>query len=186
MRRLILAQKRERTIIKEDEPGLPTVTVDSTGNILSYESSEEFEITGDSNVDTGFIPFDGKDFEIHLKATFSYYDNMYVEYPTILNAMEETPPYNGFIIRYEGSQLYFVHQSAHWTMSVDRNNIIDVYITCSEQSVTVKNNNTSICSFDIDYNIEGLTVVVGSSVDIDGNPQRYANCTVHEFNVTKK
>ena len=184
MRRLLL--QTLKVIIKDDEPGTPTVTVDPNGNVSSYESNEEFEITGDSNVDTGFIPFDGKDFQIHLKATFSYYNNMSVEYPTILNAMEEVPPYNGFIIRYEGSRLYFVHQSDHWTMSTDYNDIIDVYITCSNQTVTVINNNKSVCEFDIDYNIEGLTIVVGSSVDADGNPQRYANCKVHEFSVTKK
>lgn len=186
MRRLLLAQLINKVIVKEDEPGTPTVEMDAAGNISSYESSEEFEISDNSNIDTGFIPFDGRDFEIHLKATFAYYDNIQTEYPTILNAMDETPPYNGFIIRYESSQLYFVHKSSHWYMSVDSNNVIDVYITCSNQTVSVTSNNSKICEFDIDYNINGLTVVVGSSIDANGNPQRYANCIVHEFKVNKK
>lgn len=108
-RRILLFVKK----VIESLPGLPEVEKDSNGNTTSFESTEEFELTDETSVDTGFIPFDGNNFELHLNATFSYYDNANVEYPTILNALQETPPYNGFLIRYEGSQLYLVHQSTH-------------------------------------------------------------------------
>ena len=175
-----------KTVIKEEELGTPSVVIDSYGDVIAYESTEEYTIENNESIDTGFIVFNGKDWSMHLHAKFSYWENNTVEYPTILNAMEEVEPYYGFIIRYEGSQLYFVERTNHWTLTADNNDEIDVYITYRDGTVTLINNSNIIATFNIEYHIDKLTFVIGSSIDSEGNPWRHANCIIYEFKVNRE
>lgn len=175
-----------KTIIKEEELGTPSIVIDNHGDVIVYESTEEFSIENNESIDTGFIVFNGKDWTMHLHAKFSYWQNNVVEYPTILNAMEEVEPYYGFIIRYEGSQLYFVERSNHWTLTTDANDEINIYVTYRNGTLTLINNDNVIATFNIEYSVDKLTFVIGSSIDSDGNPWRYANCVIHEFKVSRE
>lgn len=169
-----------------DLPGAPKIGTDESGNVTSYETTEEVPLK-DSMIDTGFIPFDGKDFYIHLSATFPVPTNIGGSriFPTILNAMEEIEPWNGFIIRRDpvySNNILFVHKSDIWTISYTED--FDVTIKKVGSQLVVEGAAEEI-SITIDYEILGLTITVGSSVDSNGNPWRYADCTIHEFYVNK-
>lgn len=175
------------TVTYEQEQGKPKVSKDEEGNISSYEFTDTEDVTSDgsTNFDTGVVALDGKDFTLTLKCTFAYSDNSNIYYPTLLNALEEVSPYYGFLIRYEGSQLYFVCGSSHYTMSVDSDNKLDITITYTNNRITVTNNNTQVCSFSYTKTVSNLNFVLCSSVDDSGNAQRYAVATITEFKVEK-
>lgn len=154
------------------------------GKVVSYVLTESVSLADDSYVDTGFVPFDGGDFYIHLKATFPSGQASFTNlYPTILNAMNEVSPYNGFVIRREllRSGIQFVHQSRNWTITTEES--FDIEITKVGNTISVTGTNSF--SFDIDYDIAGLTITLGCSVDSDGSPYRYADCTIDEFEVRR-
>lgn len=167
-------------------PGNPTIIKDENGDTISYELHESVDLGGSANIDTGFIPFDGKDFYIHLKANFPIPPSSGTRiFPTILNAMEEVEPYNGFIIRRDpvySNNILFVHQSNIFTISYTED--FDVTITKQGSNLIVQGAADNI-SIPVNYEILGLTVVVGSSIDSRGNPWRYADCTIYEFKVNK-
>lgn len=167
-------------------PGNPSIVTDESGDIINYEINESVDLGGSTNVDTGFIPFDGRDFYIHLKANFPIPPASSSRiFPTILNAMEEVDPYNGFIIRRDpvySNNILFVHKSDIFTVSYTED--FDVTITKRGSNLVVEGAAENI-SIRINYEIQGLTIVVGSSIDSRGNPWRYADCTIYEFEVNK-
>lgn len=180
-------QQSGTTVTYVNEVGKPKVTKATDGTISSYEFTDSsVSSDGTNSFDTGVLALNGRPFTLTLKCTFKYSDNTSVEYPTLLNALQEVSPYYGFLIRYEGSQLYFIYESTHKTMSVDSDNKLDITITYdSNQNMTVVNNNTTVATFSYTQSIDNLNFVLGSSVDSSGNPQRYAVATITEFKVTK-
>ena len=181
-------QKPDTTVTYEEEMGKPKVYKESSGNITSSEFTDTSgtSTNGSSHkFDTGIVVFDGKDFTVHLSATFSSSANTSIYYPTILSAMDENSPYYGFIIRYEYSKLYFVVESTHYSMSTDSSNKIDVTITYKNKTITVVNNSTQVCSFTYDKAIDDLKFTVGCAYDEKGNPMRYAIATIYQFSIDK-
>lgn len=180
-------QVKNSTVTYETETGKPKVYKDSDGNISSYEFTDENDVVtdGSTNFDTGVLALDGKDFTMTLKCTFAYSDNSSLYYPTLLNALEEVDPWYGFLIRYEGSQLYFVCGSSHYTMSVDSSNKLDITITYSNQTITVVNNSTQVCSFSYDRIVSDLNFNLCSSINSSGTAERFAIATITEFKVEK-
>lgn len=168
-----------------DLPGAPKIGTDDSGNVVSYETTDEVSLNN-STIDTGFIPFDGKDFYIHLAANFPKPKYSVTRiFPTILNAMEEAYPWNGFIIRRDprySNNILFVHKSDIWTVSNTED--FDVTIKKIGGNLVVEGAVEEISTV-IDYEISGLTITVGSSIDSNGNPWRYADCTIYEFYVNK-
>lgn len=160
-------------------------TEDSDKEITEYTISNQ-EFDGTNHIDTRFVPFDGKNFEMTLKAKFTYADNPGDSgYPTLLNALEEISPYNGFLIRYEGSTLYFVHKSAHYNLSLDSNDYLNLTVTLKDGTLTVTNNSSQIATITVDYTLKDLTVYLGCSVDSDGNVFRYSKSTIEFFEIKK-
>ena len=180
-------QVNDSTVTYENEIGKPKVYKDADGNITSYEFTDDSISTdGSTNFDTGIVALNGKAFTLTLKCTFAYKDNKNVNYPTLLNALEEVSPYNGFLIRYEGSQLYFVCGSKHYTMSVDSSNKLDITITYnSSKKLTITNNNKSVASFTYNVTINNLNFILCSSLTSSGTAERYAKATITEFKVEK-
>lgn len=181
-------QKPDTTVTYEEDLGKPKVTKDASGNVTSYEFTDTSgtSTNGSSNkFDTGVIVFDGKDFTVNLYATFSQSANQNIYYPTILSAMDENAPYYGFIIRWEYEQLFFVVESNHYKMYVDSSNRINVTITYKAKTLTVTNNNTTVCSFTYDKSINDLKFTLGCTYDENRNPMRYAIATVYNFSIDK-
>ena len=180
-------QANGTTVTYVNEVGKPKVTKGTDGKITSYEFTDTSVTTsGSTNFDTGILALDGNPFTLTLKCTFKYSDNKSVTYPTLLNALQEVSPYYGFLIRYEGSQLYFVYGSTHKTMSVNSSNKLDISITySSDHTMTVTNNSTTVASFTYSQTVDSLHFVLCSSIDKSGTAQRYAVATITEFKVTK-
>lgn len=180
-------QVNDSTVTYTSEVGQPKVHKDSSGNISSYEfTSESTSSSGSTYFDTGVLALDGNPFTLTLKCTFSYSDNSSTYYPTLLNALEEVSPWYGFLIRYEGSQLYFVYESTHYTMSTDSSGGLDITITYdSNKKMTVTNNGTTVASFTYSRTVSNLNFVLCSSLDDSGTTQRHAVATITEFKVEK-
>lgn len=184
-RRALINRARTFTEKADDEVGTPLITTED-GKITRYEYTEPASFDGKDGQNTNFVPFDGKNFSMTLKAKFTYADNSgSTVYPTLLNALEETEPYNGFLIRYEGSVLYFVHKSAHYNLSLDSNNYINMTIVLKDKTLTVTNNSTQVASISVDYTIDNLTIILGASMDTDGNIFRPAVATIDTFKIEK-
>ena len=62
------------TIVYTAVSGSPQVSSDANGKIISYEYTNTGSngVSVGNGVDTGIIAFDGNNFDIHLKATFTY------------------------------------------------------------------------------------------------------------------
>ena len=173
-----------------DIPGAPIVETDSDGKVVYYENTEElsFESGEQKNVDTGFLPFDGHDWTLHLYAHFAWEEQNWNWFATILNALPmNTYPWNGFSINYQGPQLLFTKQLYNdmVDMSTDSNGDIDVYITYISGVITVVNNSEEVCSYTPSYDVSTMTISLGSMVAEDGSKDRYAVCDIYEFYIRR-
>lgn len=164
--------------------GCPIIRKDIKGNILEWTSTEAFSITGSYNVDTGFIPFDGKDFVMRQVAALPKSDNP--SKATILNAMDESDSnYNGFCIRMSSASVPRLY-SGNSSVTLSDGEVIDITIKKNGAALTIEYNNTSTV-ISSNYTIDGLTVLLGSSIDnpVNGTYYRYCKGTIEYFSIKK-
>lgn len=58
-------------------------------------------------------------------------------------------------------------------------------IVLKDKTLTVTNNNTQVASISVDYTIDNLTIILGASMDTDGNIIRPAVATIDTFKIEK-
>lgn len=162
------------------EIGSPTKIYEN-GKLIEYTLNTKIDLNGMMSIDTGFIPYDGTDFTLHLIATFPVDENN--SQATLLNAMDESnTSYNGFCIRRSSQgtiKLYYGNNN----FVISNDDEVDVEIESNSNSTTVKYLNTE--STIPNYSIPELTIRLGSTI-IGGGKTRYAKATIHYFSVKIK
>lgn len=68
-------------VIFIDEPGAPEVVTDSEGNVTEYTMTDvsgnnPVTMDGESEINTGFIPFKGNDWELFFRFRYKYTENI--------------------------------------------------------------------------------------------------------------
>lgn len=154
------------------------------GDIVEWTATSVMDLDGSNNVNTGFIPFDGKDFVLRLTATLPTAGNS--NKSTLLNAMDESNTnYHGFCIRKSSAlqnKLYYGNSS----IVISDTDDIDITIRKTGTVLTLEYNGKTM-TISSDYNIDRLTFVLGSSVATPGSNDyyRYAKATIKHFSVRK-
>ena len=181
-------------------------TIDTSNNPDGYE-----DITG-TGVNTHFIPFHGSDgFRVHIRfrSTWGEQPNPPIvpdpEDPSLLyniiGAKSPFSPWPGFYIRWASSKLMlnvrFSDNSYNNTVTnYNTNNIYDFTITYNpaiSKTFSCINNATGaeILNSGKGYtnkffrDLDDLMVTVGYATSMEGEPYRYSNVDIYEFNITK-
>lgn len=160
----------------------PNPYIKYTNGAVSKYVLKTKTLSGNENVNTNFKPFNGGNWELHLIAYFPSSENQRMA--TILNAMDESNTnYNGFCIRKSSSsqtKIYYGESSAALSDTDD----LDVTIRYVDGTITVLYGEESL-SFEANYNVENLTILIGSSIDnpANGTYYRYAIATIKHFSI---
>lgn len=154
-RRLMLILGASGSHIDTDKPGKPEIKTDDSGNIISYENTEEVSVTtAGTSIDTEFVPFDGTDWTMHIYANFPS-SSQTESFPTLLSCMSTSSPWPGITIRYETysstSTLYIIcnddsGNKHYYTISTDSSSNIDITMTYTNNTITIVNNSTTVAS----------------------------------------
>lgn len=173
--------------IDPDKPGKPEIDTDTSGEVISYENTEEVTATtAGTSIDTEFIPFDGKNWTMHINALFQYSDQT-EDFPTLLSCMSNASPWPGIVIRYEGSQLYIIANDSsgtkhYYTTSTDSSGKVDITITYTNSTITITNNSSTVASgVSLAVSLSNLSLTLLA----DTGNQRYGIGTIYEFSIKK-
>ena len=183
----ILSQLR---YIDETKPGKPYIEKDLNGGVIGYEITTGFTTTYSELVDTEFLPFDGKDFDMHIYAKFSYSNQTY-EYPTLISCMDSSSPWPGIVIRYEYNELYIIvngdnNSKNYYRIRTDSSSNVNIDITYRNGVMSITNNGSTIVSnLSVQINLDNISLTLGSELDENGNITRIGIATFYEFYIKK-
>lgn len=176
-------------IIKPDVPGKPLVKTDESGNITSYQNTQEVSVTtADTEIDTEFLCFDGKDWEMHIYAHFQASEQTST-YPTLLCCMQDSSPWPGITIRYEGTSFIIIFNDGagtnhYYYQSPDDDGNVDIYITYKDNVANGTLNGTQFMT-DVTMSSMDLSSLQLSLMADTGSAKRYGIGTIYEFYIRK-
>lgn len=180
--------------IDPDIPGEPEITTDpTTGEVIEYENTTETTVsTAGTSIDTNFVPFNGKDWTMHIYAHFQYSEQT-SEYPTLLCCMKNASPWPGITIRYESSTTLYIicnddsGNKHYYTSSADSSGNIDITMTYSNNAITVVcNSSTLATSQSLSIDLSDLSLTLLADVDsTSGEARRYGIGTIYQFSIKK-
>lgn len=178
---------KEYKYVDDSTIGSPIISKDTTtGDITNYEyTNTPVSMSGNTSENTGFTPFDGKDFRITLKVKLGSGNN---NYATLLHALwqNSSGDYEGFIVRYQGITVL----SASWRLIIG-SSVYSLGVS-SGDTVTFKFeyingqlksyvNNSLLRTDNLNLNADSINLWIGS----DSGSGHKVKAEIYEFKVEK-
>lgn len=176
--------------IDDTKPGKPEIEKDMDGVIINYDITESFTSSSSELVDTEFLPFDGKNFEMHILAKFKRSDQTN-EYPTLISCMDNVSPWPGIVIRYEYNELYIIVNGSnnsrnYYKTTTDTNGNVDIKIIYKDGVINITNNGSTIVSnLSVQINLDNISLTLGGEKNENGEVTRVGVATFYEFYIKK-
>ena len=180
----------------EEGIGNPTITTDSDGDVIDWETTETVNFKGNTNTETDFYINYEEGFELYIKGTFYKATE---SYGTIINALDITDSSNpaGFCLRKDTNRSLYIQygnttKQVSWAFSGVFASSYDFEIkitkppNSSTATVDYTNDIGTENSFTMNLTFTDKTrVLLGSSVTSDGDYYRYSICDITTFYVKK-
>lgn len=171
----------EGTNTFNDSPGKPTVTV-TNGVVTEYTITEPID-TNQIIIDTGFLPFTNNiNFELSITATFPPNDNKTQGGVLFdVSTLNDSSYYRvAYPVNSTYPKMYFYNNGKNLNLV---NNVADIHVKYENGAFTTTCNGYTVVDPRKTFTLENISLLIGYTLDTNGDIARRASATITQFTV---